>query len=49
VTIHDGKFKYVEGCYPNADPDLGPIIAIEKKLGINQKYNAEWEAQMAQK
>jgi branched-chain amino acid transport system substrate-binding protein len=49
VTLHDGKFKYVEGCYPNADPDLGPIVAIEKKMGINKKFNAQWEADMAKK
>jgi branched-chain amino acid transport system substrate-binding protein len=49
VTIHDGKFKYVEGCYPDADPDLGPIIAIEKKLGINKKFDAQYEADMAEK
>jgi branched-chain amino acid transport system substrate-binding protein len=44
VTIHNGKFKFVEGCHADADPGLGPIIAIEKKLGINKKYDAEWEA-----
>lgn len=46
VTIDNGKFKYVEGCYPDADPDLGPVIAIENKMGINKKYNAEYEAEM---
>jgi branched-chain amino acid transport system substrate-binding protein len=49
VTIEDGKFKYVEGCHPDADPDLGPIIAIENKMGINKKFNAEYEAEMANK
>jgi len=34
VVIHDGNFKRVEGCYPDADPGLAPIEATEKKLGI---------------
>jgi branched-chain amino acid transport system substrate-binding protein len=49
VTVHDGKFKYVEGCFPVLDPDLGPTVEIEKKLGINKKFNDEWEAAMAKK
>jgi branched-chain amino acid transport system substrate-binding protein len=47
VTIRDGKFEYVEGCYPVLDPDLGPIVAIEKELGINAEFNAIWEEEMA--
>ena len=42
VTIHDGKFKFVEGCHADADPGLASIVAIEKKLGINKDYNEEW-------
>jgi branched-chain amino acid transport system substrate-binding protein len=34
VTIHDGKWKNVEGCMPSTDPGLGNILALEKKLGI---------------
>ncbi len=34
VTIHDGKWKNVEGCYNDADPGLSSIEATEKKLGI---------------
>jgi branched-chain amino acid transport system substrate-binding protein len=43
VTIHDGKFKFVEGCFPVADPDYGPMMALEKKMGINKKYDEEYE------
>jgi branched-chain amino acid transport system substrate-binding protein len=35
VTIENGKWKQIEGCYPDADPGLAPILAIEKKLGIH--------------
>ncbi|MGH7073715.1 MAG: ABC transporter substrate-binding protein [Stellaceae bacterium] len=48
-TIHNGKFKLVEGCYPDLDPGLKPIIAIEKKMGINKKYDAEYDAAMGYK
>jgi branched-chain amino acid transport system substrate-binding protein len=34
VTIHDGKWKTVEGCMPDLDPGLANIEAMEKKLGI---------------
>ncbi|MGH6980322.1 MAG: ABC transporter substrate-binding protein [Stellaceae bacterium] len=34
VTIHDGKWKNVEGCYADADPGLASIEATEKKLGV---------------
>jgi branched-chain amino acid transport system substrate-binding protein len=44
VTVHDGKFKFVEGCHANADPGLAPIVALEEKLGINKKYNAEYKS-----
>jgi branched-chain amino acid transport system substrate-binding protein len=34
VTIHDGKWKTLEGCVADADPGLANIEAMEKKLGI---------------
>jgi branched-chain amino acid transport system substrate-binding protein len=34
VTIHEGKWKSVEGCRAVPDPGLAPIEALEKKLGI---------------
>jgi branched-chain amino acid transport system substrate-binding protein len=34
VTIHDGKWKNVEGCMPSNDPGLANVEALEKKLGI---------------
>jgi branched-chain amino acid transport system substrate-binding protein len=37
VTIHDGKWKNVEGCMPDPDPGLANIEAMEKKLGITVK------------
>ena len=37
VTIHDGKWKNVEGCMPSNDPGLANIEALEKKLGIEAK------------
>jgi branched-chain amino acid transport system substrate-binding protein len=40
----DGQFKQVEGCHADADPGLGPIIALEKKLGVNEKFNAAYDA-----
>jgi branched-chain amino acid transport system substrate-binding protein len=44
VTIHDGKFKFVEGCFPVADPDYATsIVPIEEKLGINKKFNDEYK------
>jgi branched-chain amino acid transport system substrate-binding protein len=44
VTIHDGKFKFVEGCYPVADPGYAKsIIPIEEKLGINKKFDEEYK------
>ncbi|MGH7073497.1 MAG: ABC transporter substrate-binding protein [Stellaceae bacterium] len=43
VTIENGKWKEVEGCFPNLDPGLAPIIAIEKKLGINKKFDEVYE------
>jgi branched-chain amino acid transport system substrate-binding protein len=56
VTIHqgnhvtsifgyvDGQFKQIEGCHADADPGLGPIISLEKKLGINREINAGYDA-----
>lgn len=40
----DGQFKQIEGCHADADPGLGPIIALEKKLGINKEMNATYDA-----
>jgi branched-chain amino acid transport system substrate-binding protein len=40
----DGQFKQIEGCHADADPGLVPIVALEKKLGINQKFDAEYDA-----
>ena len=34
VTLHDGKWKTLEGCVDDADPGLANIEALEKKLGI---------------
>jgi len=34
VTLHDGKWKNLEGCVADADPGLASIEAMEKKLGI---------------
>ncbi len=34
VTLHDGKWKNLEGCTNDADPGLANIEALEKKLGI---------------
>jgi hypothetical protein len=34
VTIHDGKWKTIEGCVNDPDPGLANIEALEKKLGI---------------
>jgi branched-chain amino acid transport system substrate-binding protein len=34
VTLHDGKWKNLEGCVADADPGLASIEALEKKLGI---------------
>jgi branched-chain amino acid transport system substrate-binding protein len=43
VTIHDGKFKYVEGCFPVADPSYAKsIVPVEEKLGINKKFDEEY-------
>lgn len=40
----NGQFKQIEGCHADADPGLGPIIALEKKLGINQEIDATYDA-----
>ncbi len=40
----NGEFKQIEGCHADADPGLVPIVALENKLGINQKFNAEYDA-----
>jgi branched-chain amino acid transport system substrate-binding protein len=43
VTISDGKFKFVEGCFPVADPGYAKtIVPIEEKLGVNKKFNEEY-------
>jgi branched-chain amino acid transport system substrate-binding protein len=34
VSMHDGKWKNVEGCVNDADPGLANIEAMETKLGI---------------
>ncbi|HTT80623.1 MAG TPA: ABC transporter substrate-binding protein [Stellaceae bacterium] len=34
VTVHNGKWKELEGCVNDADPGLANIEALEKKLGI---------------
>jgi branched-chain amino acid transport system substrate-binding protein len=34
VTIENGKWKNLEGCYADADPAMASIEATEKKLGI---------------
>jgi hypothetical protein len=41
VTIHDGKWKTLEGCVDDADPGLASIEATEKKLGIKVSDTAE--------
>ncbi|MGH7073716.1 MAG: ABC transporter substrate-binding protein, partial [Stellaceae bacterium] len=48
VVVSNGKWKRVEGCFPDLDPDLQPIIALEKKLGINKKYDAMYEKLMGE-
>jgi branched-chain amino acid transport system substrate-binding protein len=35
VTIDKGDWKLVEDCHPDADPGLAPVLAIEKKLGLD--------------
>jgi branched-chain amino acid transport system substrate-binding protein len=42
ITVENGKWKTVEGCVPSLDPALAPIIAIESKIGINEKFNAAY-------
>jgi branched-chain amino acid transport system substrate-binding protein len=45
VVIHNGGFKFVEGCFPVADPGYAKsIVATEEKLGINKKFNEEYKA-----
>ena len=44
-VYRDGRFQSIEGCHPDADPGLTPIVALEKTLGINKKYDAEYEAE----
>ncbi len=44
VVIHDGKFKFVEGCFPVADPSYAKsIVPLEAKLGINKKFDQEYD------
>ncbi len=44
VVIHDGGFKFVEGCFPVADPSYAKsIIPTEEKLGINKKFDDEYK------
>ncbi|MGH7073713.1 MAG: ABC transporter substrate-binding protein [Stellaceae bacterium] len=43
VVVSHGKWKRVEGCFPDLDPGLKPIIALEKKLGVDKKYDTEYE------
>jgi hypothetical protein len=44
VVIHDGQFKFVEGCFPVADPDYAKsIVPLEQKLGINKKFDEEYD------
>jgi branched-chain amino acid transport system substrate-binding protein len=43
VVIHNGGFKFVEGCFPVADPSYAKsIIPTEEKLGINKKFDEEY-------
>ncbi len=44
VTVENGKWKALEGCFPNLDPGLVPIVAIENNLGINKDFNAAYES-----
>ncbi|MGH6980323.1 MAG: hypothetical protein ACREFC_03875, partial [Stellaceae bacterium] len=45
VVIHKGGFKYVEDCFPVADPGYAKsIIPTEEKLGINKKFDEEYKA-----
>jgi branched-chain amino acid transport system substrate-binding protein len=44
LMVDNGKWQTAEGCFPNLDPGLGPIIGLEKKLGINKKFDDEYEA-----
>ncbi|MGH7073714.1 MAG: ABC transporter substrate-binding protein [Stellaceae bacterium] len=46
MTIHNGKWKLVEGCFPDLDPGLKPIIALEQKLGVHKKWDAMYEKLM---
>ncbi|HEY5209357.1 MAG TPA: ABC transporter substrate-binding protein [Stellaceae bacterium] len=43
ITIDNGKWKTVEGCFPDLDPGLASIVALENRLGINGTFNAEYE------
>jgi branched-chain amino acid transport system substrate-binding protein len=43
ITVENGKWKSVEGCFPSLDPALAPIVAIENRLGINGKFNRGYE------
>ncbi|HEY5209700.1 MAG TPA: ABC transporter substrate-binding protein [Stellaceae bacterium] len=43
VMIHNGGFKYVESCFPVADPEYATtIMPVEQKLGINKKFDEEY-------
>jgi branched-chain amino acid transport system substrate-binding protein len=44
-VYRDGRFQELEGCYPDADPGLKPVVAIEEKLGISKAFNAQYEAE----
>ena len=44
ITIENGKWKTVEGCFPDLDPGLEPVVALENKIGVNAKFNAEYES-----
>jgi branched-chain amino acid transport system substrate-binding protein len=44
VVIHNGGFKFVEGCFPVADPEYAStIMPIEAKLGVNRKLDEEYK------
>ncbi|MGH6991363.1 MAG: hypothetical protein ACREE3_15805 [Stellaceae bacterium] len=40
LTIQDGKWKSIGGCWTDPDPGLAKIVKLEQKMGINKKYDA---------
>lgn len=43
ITVENGKWKTVEGCFPSLDPALAPIVGIENRLGINEKFDRAYK------